>query len=88
MTEVTYDPKLKQPRNAQTGLPIMEPDHAKSMTFNTTLVTFIYFLLTPAIGFGIGYAIYSVGDTVKYDSRISTAKELGLEWAMLSLIVF
>ena len=66
----------------------MEPDHAKSMTFTTTLVTLVYFILTPAIGFGIGFAIYSLGDTKKYDSRISTAKELGLEWAMLSIIVF
>ena len=70
MTEVTYNPKLKQPRDAQTGLPIMDEDHAKSMTFNTTLVTLVYFLLTPSIGAGIGFAIYKSGDTAKYDERI------------------
>ena len=88
MTEENYDPKQKQRRDVATGLPVMEEEHAKSMSNATTLVALAYLVICPAIGFGIAFAIYSAGDTAQYDTRIAIAKELRLQWPMLSVILF
>ena len=61
-----------------TGLPIVSEEQSKAAAGKGKLMPIFMIIVGSAIGYGIAYAIYALGDNTKFDARIAMAKELDL----------
>ena len=59
----------------KTGLPIQEEAEVESQKGKMAFMPFIFTLIFFGIGTAIGFAIFTWGDTTKYEARIALAKE-------------
>ena len=78
----------KSETNVKTGLPVVDEEIANANKSKGKLKQPIFILIRTAIGYGIAYAIYALGDKTKYDARIAMTKEFDLQWFMLAIVAF
>lgn len=70
------------------GLPDIDETERKAGMSKGRKVISVMSVLFPAIGFGLGFAVYKFGSTAKYDANMEAAIGKDLHWACLSAVVF